>query len=515
MESGARSEQRLPKHALAHSFTFSTPPPNPRTTGRKRARTLDDPTGPGEAGDDAKVKGGHSLRKRVRIDYAQMNNEDDSEIPRQATEDPQQITVSGAARPVRAARRKLGAGTDLEEQEDQEEPQQPPPSSVAPKKIRAPKQRTASPPPVPQKRAYTKRKSIAQTVPVENPSPEQQASDTELKDTIEVGAPLAMQFTSSSSNSLPSDTASIVSGQSPSQNGTGQQVVASQTQVHSPLAVKEETQLRGSSLVASDLTEDLTEAIARLSPAKVDVENEHVTGAPRLSPSVDAAAGSNGTELQRAQEIEDNNTTDLASLIQNALQESPDIVSAQQRDFEAAPPASAPQAFDDEPPSIDEYRHNAHSSTHGLSDTVDFSALSATSAPAPGSSQESIDSDTTEILPPEGPGGSYPPHYQTERRPAPPTSRPRLTLRSNPTPVTPQQQSITTDTHDTQKPSLRPRVSLLHFTWSYIARNQSLIQIPYLAWREPCHGKRNYYRRQACAILQSPTCFSSSANVCL
>lgn len=447
---GPRSE-RAPKQALAHSFTFSTPQTTTRTTGRKRARTLEYPTDSGDAGDDAKVKGGHSLRKRVRIDYAQMNNEDDAEIPRQATEDPQQITVSGAARPIRAARRKPVAGTDYEEHEEQ----QPPPSTVAQKKIRAPKQRTVSPAPVAQKRAYTKRKSTASTAPVGNPSPEQQPSDTELKDTIEVGAPLAMQFTSSSSNSQPSDTASSNSGQSPSQNGHSQQVVASQTEVASPSAIKEETHLRGSSLVASDLTEDLTEAIARVSPTKV--EHEHVTGESRLSPKVDAADGSNGVDVNGSRDIEDNNTTDLASLIQNALQDSPDIVRAAELESEAAP-LSAPSTFHEQPSLVD-FHNNVLSSPHALSVTADFPALPATSAPAPGSSQESIDSDTTEILPPEGPGGTYPSQYQTTR-PSATQSRPRLTLRSKPTPVTPQQPDKMADTQDSQKPSLRPRVSV-------------------------------------------------------
>ncbi|KAJ4397764.1 hypothetical protein N0V93_002000 [Gnomoniopsis smithogilvyi] len=449
MDIGPRSE-RAPKQGLTHSFTFSTPQPNPRNTGRKRARTLEYPTETGDAGEDAKVKGGHSLRKRVRIDYAQMNNEDDTEIPIQAApEDHQQITVSGAARPVRAARRKTIAGTDNHEEQEE---QQPPSSVTAPKKTRAPKQRTASPGPMPQKRTYTKRKSTAPHVPVENPSTEQQPSDTELKDTIEVGAPLAMQFTSSSSNSQPSDTTSVISGQSPSQNANGQKIVALQTEVDPPSVAKGETQPRGSSLEASDLTGDLTEAIARLSPSRV--KTEQVADDSNDAPGANTA-GTDAVDVDGSDEIDDNNTADLASLIQNALQVSPDIVRAADLAPEATP-TSAPSTTFHEQPLPDDFHNSMLSPTDDLTVTADFPTLPATSAPPPGSSQESIDSDTTEILPPEGPGGTLPSQYQIESQPAS-SGKPRLTLRSKPSPITPRQQNKVAEPQDSQKPSLRPR----------------------------------------------------------
>lgn len=457
MDIGPRSE-RAPKPGLTHSFTFSTPQPNPRATGRKRARTLEYPTDTGDAGEDAKVKGGHSLRKRVRIDYAQMNNEDDTEAPAAAVattihapEDHQQITVSGAARPVRAARRKTVVGTDNNEEPEE---QQPSSSIVAQKKPKAPKQRTASPGPPPPKRVYTKRKSTVTSAAVENPSPEQQPSDTELKDTIEVGAPLAMQFTSSSSNSQPSDTTSVVSGHSPSQNGSAQQAAISQSEVNPSTAAKEEDRTRGTSLEASDLTGDLTKAIARVSPSKIKVEQ---VGSDSNLPSEVDAARNNPVEVNGTNEMEDNNTTDLASLIQNALQVSPNIVTA--ADLATEPTqTSAPSNFDDRP-LLDDFHNNLLNSTHNLDVTSDFLPIPTTSAPAPGSSQESIDSDTTEILPPEGPGGTLPSQYQTERQPTS-QDKPRLTLRSKLSPTTPRQQDKMAENQDSQKPSLRPRVSI-------------------------------------------------------
>lgn len=450
MDTGPRSE-RPPKQSLTHSFTFSTPQPNPRTTGRKRARTLEYPTDTGDAGEDAKVKGGHSLRKRVRIDYAQMNNEDDTEIPTHAVpEDHQQITVSGAARPVRAARRKTVAGIDNNEEQEE---QQVSSSIIAQKKTKTPKQRTVSPGPMPQKRAYTKRKSTTSTVPLDHPPAEQQPSDTELKDTIEVGAPLAMQFTSSSSNSQPSDTTSVVSGQSPSQNANGQQVVASQTEADLPSVEKQETEPQGGSLEASDLTGDLTEAIARLSPS--NVKTEQVADDSNLSPDVNAA-GQDTVDVNGSGEVDDNNTADLASLIQNALQVSPDIVRAADLAPQATP-SSAPSTSHERPSPEQFYIENL-GPDHDRTVANEFLVLPATSAPPPGSSQESIDSDTTEILPPEGPGGTLPSQYQTESQSTTSSGRPRLTLRSKPSPTTPRQQEKMAETQDSQKPSLRPRV---------------------------------------------------------
>lgn len=203
-----------------------------------------------------------------------------------------------------------------------------------------------------------------------------------------------------------------------------------------------------------DLTGDLTEAIARLSPSKV--KTEQVAEDSNDSPSVDTA-GNNAVDVNGSGEIDDNNTADLASLIQNALQVSPDIVRAADLAPEATP-TSAPSTFH-EGPLLEHFHSSILSPTHDLTGTSDFPTLPATSAPPPGSSQESIDSDTTEILPPEGPGGTLPSQYQTETQPAS-QGRPRLTLRSKTSPITPRQQNKMAETQDSQKPSLRPRVSI-------------------------------------------------------
>lgn len=223
----APRSEKAPKQTLTHSFTFSTPQ-NPRNTpGRKRARTLEYPTDSAAARDDAKVKGGHSLRKRARIDYAQMNDENEEDQPfKEIAEDQTEITVSG----VRSARkRRSTVDPKYEEEEGQ------PSVNPATKRPKAEKQRTVSP--KPQRRKPQQRKSTSVTTRPQMESPEQQPSDTELKDTIEVGAPLAMHFTGSSS-SQHSETASNVSGQSPSRNHKIQQPIIIKTQVASPTSMQ-------------------------------------------------------------------------------------------------------------------------------------------------------------------------------------------------------------------------------------------------------------------------------------
>lgn len=225
----AARPEKAPKQALTHSFTFSTPE-NPRNIpGRKRARTLEYPTDSAAAQEEAKVKGGHSLRKRARIDYAQMNDDNEEDQPfKEIAEDQTEITVSG----VRNARKRRST---VDPKYDEEESQ----PSVNPLVKRAPrtdKQRTVSP--KPQRRKPQQRKSTSTTTRPQMESPEQQPSDTELKDTIEVGAPLAMHFTGSSSSQR-SEAASSNSGLSPLKNTTGQQTFVTGTQVASPTPIQQ------------------------------------------------------------------------------------------------------------------------------------------------------------------------------------------------------------------------------------------------------------------------------------
>ncbi|KAK7718623.1 hypothetical protein SLS64_002583 [Diaporthe eres] len=174
----APRSDRVPKQPLNHSFTFSTPE-NPRhEPGRKRARTLEYPSDGAAHQDEAKVKGGHSLRKRVRIDYAQMNDDnEEDQAPKELQDDRTEITVSGA----RGARKRRST---VDPHNDDEGAQ--PLSTALTKRARPEKQRTVSP--KPQRRRTQQRKSISAPVARPAESPDQQPSDTELKDTIEEDA---------------------------------------------------------------------------------------------------------------------------------------------------------------------------------------------------------------------------------------------------------------------------------------------------------------------------------------
>lgn len=434
MDFGPHSE-RTPKQGLGHSFTFSTPQPNPgKNTGRKRARTLEYPTDSGNADDDAKVKGGHSLRKRARIDYAQMN-EDDDHTHTHPTEGPLEITVSGA----RAVRKRKSV-MDPNSEEPEEQPQ-PPPAVAQKKRARADKQRTASP--VPQRRPYTKRKSTAPSVPVEEPLPEQQqSSDTELKDTIEVGAPLAMQFTSSSSNGQPSETASNISGQSPSHNGNIQQVVASQNQVASPPAIRTET----------EATVYSREGTSSAQPIEGDSLVEHVTEQAPLPVIVHSPKN----DLEGAQEKIENPSSNQTSSVnqeQEQLQAPPPIV----RSANVSGTAEVSDSTKILEADMKTPKELEASQTLQINSLVVDSQQYSQPAPQP-SSQESVDSDATEIVPPTL---IKPPVASPE--PEQPTSQPtRLALRKSKQPapaLESQPQEETEEAQDSQKPSLRPRVS--------------------------------------------------------
>lgn len=441
MDFGPRAE-RTPKQGLGHSFTFSTPQSIPsKTTGRKRARTLEYPTDSGNADDDAKVKGGHSLRKRARIDYAQMN-EDDDHTHTHPTEDPLEITVSGA----RAARKRKSI-IDQNSEEPEEQPQ-PPPAAVAQKKrTRTDKQRTASP--VPQRRPYTKRKSTAPSVPVEEPSPEQQqSSDTELKDTIEVGAPLAMQFTSSSSNGQPSDTASNISGQSPSRNSNVQQVIAPPSQVASPPAMRTET----------EATIYSSEGTSSAPPVEGDLLVEHVTHHSPL-PIVDSPKKT----LDGDQENNENTSpSHTSSVDQEPLQASPRVVSGEDVSgtAEVSDPTKVAKAGIKTPQDQEATLGFQSNSLTADSQQASQPVVPPKSEPAPQpSSQESTDSDATEIVPPTliKPPAISPEPEQSVSQPT------KLTLRKSkqtaPTVESQPQEEEAEEAQDAQKPSLRPRVS--------------------------------------------------------
>lgn len=367
-----QSQQQQQQHS---SFTFATPP-NPRNMpGRKRARTLEYPQtapAPHSPGDDAKVKGGHSLRKRARIDYAQMNEHEDNlhahahAPPTHATEGTMEITVSG----TRSARKRRATADPNYDQEDAQ-PSALPPQKKKPRTVE--KQRTISP--VPQRRPYQKRKStVAATISLD--SPERQPSDTELKDTIEVGAPLNNQSNSSSSQARSSETASNVSGQSPLKNVTHSLAIASGE------ATQQTKILANGSKVDSGLQEEATDTSThqsfRIGDTSV-LSSIHYTQTPPLDLDPNKE---NGATLP----------TQANAPNQNGIVEH----SPEPRVAPASTDGNLPVGHQEKQDSIDRLTTQA--------DLQNNNPLSAPSETAQSthqtSSQESVDSDTTEIVPP-------------------------------------------------------------------------------------------------------------------
>lgn len=231
-----RAEKAQKQQGLNQSFpsSSSTPQSVPaKVAGRKRARTLDYPPESESADDEAKVKGGHSLRKRARIDYAQMNEDDTGEVHVQPAHGTALEPSMTGPRPARKRLPVTAEATPLESQQEEPTAQQPV-TAPAKKRGRNDIQRTASP--MPQRRPYTKRKPTVPPAAIENTSTEPQASDTELKDTIEVGG--AMDFPSSSqSTSHPSETASSRSDHSPLSQRSSIRKLLPQAQVASLVIV--------------------------------------------------------------------------------------------------------------------------------------------------------------------------------------------------------------------------------------------------------------------------------------
>lgn len=349
MDSNGDEHVAPPRPDQDSPFPFAAPP-NPRNmAGRKRARTLESPQSapdPHDPGDDAKVKGGHSLRKRARIDYALMNEHEDDDHthsqapPTHATDGTVEITVSGT-RSARKRRATADPNYDLEEAQ---------PGTGAPqkKKPRTGQEKQRSVSPVPQRRPYPKRKSTVAAAILSLDSPHKhQPSDTELQDTIEVGAPLHNQANNpSSSQPRPSDTASNVSAPSPLKKATLSQAIAS-----------------------SEPTPQSKSILSIANGAKLDP-------APNGAETGDAAVVPPTTPYTPAVPLGLNKTTETGAAL-------PTLSPSNQNGLEYFPEPDQNLPVDSQPSDPPRAPSEAADSTH-----------------APSSRESSIDSDTTEIVPP-------------------------------------------------------------------------------------------------------------------
>lgn len=352
------SKQQSPPH---HSFTFTTPQ-NPRNMpGRKRARTLEFPTSDphNTPSEDAKVKGGHSLRKRARIDYALMNEHEDEEKehptttntpPTHATDGPMEITVSG---PRSARKRRATADPSYEEEDAAQAASAPLPQKKKPRTVET--QGTVSP--VPQRRPYQKRKSaVAAMITLD--SPERQPPDTELKDTIEVGAPLANSTTTSSN----------VDGHSPSQTSNP-------------------SKLNGSNLAATNNARTTSNANDSVGA---------VTG-----PSVQGKSHTANVALLPPTDLTQNPSTSLDQITQNAANSPSEALAPDVNGTQSAANSNSADEHSRISRELKQIFSDRVASPENLPSSNSPKAVSeARQATPQPSSQESVDSDATEIVAP-------------------------------------------------------------------------------------------------------------------
>jgi hypothetical protein len=215
-----RSERPARTSNLHHSFTFETPS-GPVYSTRKR-RTKSFAMGYDGAADEVPVeKGGHTLRKRSRVDYTQELVDDDL-----LGNEPKPDGSKKAAHTPTTQARKRRATQDLSGDETDS-------VSVTQKRRRVDKESTP-------RSASTRRKREVSWQPVTSaqPSIDHPSSDNEVQDTILVGG--AMETPDSSSDDK-QDTSQAESSQSPVLSRSLPQLLTEAPDVQEPAPDSEET----------------------------------------------------------------------------------------------------------------------------------------------------------------------------------------------------------------------------------------------------------------------------------
>ncbi|KAK4129821.1 hypothetical protein N657DRAFT_653093 [Parathielavia appendiculata] len=156
------------------SFSFESPSTagSIMAAARKRSKTLETAYD-GAADDEGHSKGGHSLRKRARIDYTQEMIEDDLGLPAIKNE----LVVKPATTPIARSRKRKGGHDDSGgESEDFT-------SASHPKRHRTDKS------PAPSRAASFRRRNPSKRLPADPTLYVDQPSDNEVQDTILVSLP--------------------------------------------------------------------------------------------------------------------------------------------------------------------------------------------------------------------------------------------------------------------------------------------------------------------------------------
>lgn len=218
-----QSERPARSSSLQRSFTFESPngltptSVGPSTRRRSRAGFAASYDGAADDEQESKEKGGHSLRKRTRIDYTQEVVDDDS-----SAQDPKSGAVKKTAPTPAVLSRKRRTTQDLSGNESED-------ANGGTKRRRVEKEVSG-----PKAITSTRRKTPARKLPHADPQPlvEQSSSDNDVQDTIMVGVSiedlyLAESQDSSSPNlsySHPSPSSHYGSSPPPSPGVTGHEM---------------------------------------------------------------------------------------------------------------------------------------------------------------------------------------------------------------------------------------------------------------------------------------------------
>jgi hypothetical protein len=213
-----QSERPARSSSLQRSFTLESPngltstSAGPSTRRRSRAGLAASYDGAADDEQESKEKGGHSLRKRTRIDYTQEVVDDDS-----SAQDPKSGAVKKTAPTPAVPGRKRRATQDLSGNESED-------ANGGTKRRRVEKEVSGP------KATSTRRKTPARKLPHADPQPlvEQSSSDNDVQDTIMVGVSIEDLYQDASSPNLsysePSPSSHYGSSPPPGPGVTGQEM---------------------------------------------------------------------------------------------------------------------------------------------------------------------------------------------------------------------------------------------------------------------------------------------------
>ncbi|KAK3309375.1 uncharacterized protein B0T15DRAFT_1682 [Chaetomium strumarium] len=256
-----------------HFSSFNSEPPSEMGgsimaaagSSRKRSRTFETQYDGAAVDDEAHSKGGHSLRKRARIDYTQEMIDDDIGLPAARSE----LVVKSASTPSARGRKKRGGhdGSDGESEDFISNPNKRHRTDKSPALAAAPARATSS------RRRNQSKKSAADST---SSFVEQPPSDNEVQDTILVSLPNVSSDQPASEDE--SDRSSVNEPESPAASSSTESEESedgtAQTQAQPPTPLVQSTEVVKDSVSVAAESEAIGDALIVTEPSE---EKAHIT----------------------------------------------------------------------------------------------------------------------------------------------------------------------------------------------------------------------------------------------